>query len=90
MIRRLLMALLLWTFMASVWPLTGMAAEVSRISPQTLKGMLGNPQVLIIDVRVPASWAGSDRKIPGAVWYDPQQADVWGPTLPRGKKIVLY
>ena len=64
--------------------------EGKLIDPDTLKSMLHDPQVLIIDVRVPSAWAGSDSKIKGAIRQDPGQVDSWGPALPKDKKIVLY
>ena len=65
-------------------------AEVQYLGLEALKGMLDDPQVMVIDVRVPSSWAGSDQKIKGALRGDPGRAATWGKTLPRDKKIVLY
>lgn len=52
--------------------------------------MLGDPQLLLLDVRVTSSWAASDKKIKGAMRQAPAEIATWGPTLPRDKKIVLY
>jgi rhodanese-related sulfurtransferase len=87
---KFLRALLLLAFMTPACAGLGTCPEVNLISPETLKGMLGDSQVLILDVRAPKSWAESADKIPGAVRYDPSQAKVWGPTLPQDKQIVLY
>jgi rhodanese-related sulfurtransferase len=64
--------------------------EAKLIDPDTLKSKLGDPQVLIIDVRVPSAWAGSDSKIKGAIRQDPDRVNTWRPALPKDKKIVLY
>lgn len=68
------------------------AAEpgIRQVDKDTLKAMLGDPQLLIIDVRSPGSWAQSASKIPGAIRRDPHQVAAWGPALPRDKKIALY
>jgi 3-mercaptopyruvate sulfurtransferase SseA len=65
-------------------------AEVQYLGLEALKGMLDDPQVMVIDVRVPSSWADSDKKIKGALRGDPARAATWGKTMPRDKKIVLY
>ena len=66
------------------------AAEAPRVDKDTLKGWLGRPDVLIIDVRTPKDWAGSAMKIKGAVRQDPGKSAVWGKNLPKEKTIVLY
>ena len=67
-----------------------LAQEVKRLDKDTLKGWLGDPQLLLIDVRSQNDWDASAKKIKGAVRQDPKKADTWAPTLPRDKKIVLY
>ncbi len=73
-------------------PLAGSAAdtELKYVDKDTLKDMLGAPNLLIIDVRQPTDWNGSDKKIQGAVRQEPNQAATWGPNLSKDKKIVLY
>lgn len=73
-------------------PVTSLAAqpEMKYIDLETLKGMLGDPQVMIIDVRVPSSWADSDKKIKAAVRQDPGKVPTWAKTLAKDQKIVLY
>jgi hypothetical protein len=41
--------------------------EAKLIDAATLKGMLGDPQLMIIDVRTPSSYAESDKMIKAAV-----------------------
>ena len=71
---------------------TGYAAakEVPRVEKESLKGWLGDPNVLVIDVRAAGDWQASDRKIKGALRQDPQEVKAWAATLPKEKKIVLY
>jgi len=61
-----------------------------RIAPQTLKSWLGNPDVLIIDVRQPVDWQSSPTKITGARRLSPDEVKSWAASLPKDKKIVLY
>jgi rhodanese-related sulfurtransferase len=68
----------------------GAADEMPRIDPAALKAMLGDPQLLIVDVRSAKDWAGSDQKVQGALRQDPDKVAAWAPTLPKDKKIVLY
>jgi len=72
----------------------GLAAgpEVKFVDQDTLKSWLGDPNVLILDVRVPSYWNRSATKIKGAVRQDPgrKEVAVWGRSLPPGKKIVVY
>ena len=71
---------------------TALAApdDLKYITLDTLKGRLGAPDLLIIDVRAPGDWDRSATKIPGAVRQDPKKIETWGPNLPRDKQIVLY
>jgi hypothetical protein len=84
------LARLLLLAVLTAGPVYGAQPEVKLVAPETLKGMLADPQVVVIDVRAPGSWAKSDRKIKGAVRQDPERVALWGPTLARDKKLVLY
>ena len=64
--------------------------EVKLIDAATLKSMLGDRQVMIIDVRTPSSFADSGKMIKGAVRLDPGKVPTWAQTLPRDKTLVLY
>ena len=64
--------------------------EVKSINPAALQAMLGDPQLMIIDVRTPSAWADSKNMIKGAVRQDPRKVPTWGKTLPKDKKIVVY
>ena len=66
------------------------AAEAPRVDKETVKGWLGDPQVVIVDVRAGSDWQDSKTKIKGAVRQDPKQVQTWAASLPKDKKIVLY
>jgi rhodanese-related sulfurtransferase len=68
----------------------GGAQKGPQIDKETLKSWLGNPDVVILDVRLPQHWQGSGKKIPGALREDPKAVDAWAGTLPKDKKIILY
>jgi len=66
------------------------AADIPRITVEELKAMLGNPDLIIIDVRVERDWEAATRKIPGAAWEDFFEVDAWAGKYPKDKTIVLY
>lgn len=66
------------------------AGDVPRMSTDELKAMLGNPDVIILDVRTDSDWAGSDFRIPGAVRETKGDFKNWADKYPRDKTLVLY
>jgi rhodanese-related sulfurtransferase len=53
--------------------------------------MLGKPDVIIIDVRLPGQWKGSKLKVTGALHEDPgQNTESWAAKYPKDKTIILY
>ena len=68
----------------------GSNKDAPRVEKDTLKGWLGDPNVLLIDVRAAKDWQGSDRRIKGAVRQDPGQTKTWAAGMSKEKKIVLY
>ena len=66
------------------------APEAPRVDKETVKGWLGNPQVVIVDVRAGSDWQDSKTKIKGAVRQDPQGVQAWAASLHKENKIVLY
>ena len=55
-----------------------------------LKELLGNPEVIILDVRGRESWQGSEFKIKGAIRKRPELFDTWATEFPKDKMLVLY
>ena len=66
------------------------SADAPKMTKEELKGLLGNPDVAVLDVRTGGDWRRSDRKIAGAVRENPNDVDSWADKYPKGKTIVLY
>jgi len=66
------------------------AENVPRISKEILKELLGNPNVIILDVRNSENWQESEFKIKGAIRRRPKLFDAWANGFPRDKVLVLY
>ena len=66
------------------------ASDVPRVTTEELKTMLGNPDLIIIDVRIERDWKASSSKIKGAVWEDFMDVDTWAKKYPKDKTVVLY
>jgi predicted sulfurtransferase len=64
--------------------------EIPRMTKEDLKGMLGKPEVIVIDVRSKADWDGSKLKIKGAVREDPKKVASWMDKYSKDKVIVFY
>ncbi len=64
---------------------TGYTEEVPRIDKEKVKGMLGNPDVIIIDIQKVA-----DLKIKGAVREDPERLLSRIQMHPKNKTLILY
>ena len=65
-------------------------ADVPKISKEELQTMLGNPEVVIIDVRAGGDWSAGDSKIKGAIREDPGKVDSWMDKYPKDKTLVFY
>jgi hypothetical protein len=67
------------------------AEEAPRMTIEELKSMMGNPDLVILDVRSASDWKKSDAKIQGAIREDPsQKAKSWAEKYAKDKTIVLY
>lgn len=66
------------------------ANNALRVDKETLRSWLGDPNLVILDVRAPGDWQRSNRKIPGALRRNPRAVNTWAGELPQDKKIVLY
>ncbi len=71
---------------ADCWPWAA-EPEVKYIDAATLKGMLGDPDLVIIDTS--QGWWTYDQKIVGSLVF-PEEASSWASRLSKDKKIVLY
>jgi len=70
------------------WPLG--AQDVSRMTKEELKGILGHPDVVVIDVRYSQNWQDSDLKIKSAIRGNPDNFSSWFDQFPKEKTLVLY
>jgi hypothetical protein len=70
--------------------LAAAAEEAPKITPEQLKAVLGDANVIIIDVRLGPDWTDSDAKIKGAVRENPMQVNEWMNKYPKDKTIVFY
>jgi hypothetical protein len=66
----------------------GAGDGVPRMSKEELKGLLGSPDVVVLDVRFDGGH--SPDRIAGAAHEDPEKVDSWAGKYERGKRIVLY
>jgi hypothetical protein len=65
--------------------------KVPRMTKEELKPLLGNPDVIILDVRIPGEWNRSALKIQGAVREDPERDyKTWASKYPKDKTLVFY
>jgi hypothetical protein len=64
--------------------------QVPWTTREELRAQLGNPEVIILDVRKKPDWETSGQKIPGAVHEDYERVKEWSIKYPRDKTLVLY
>ena len=61
-----------------------------EMSKEALKGRLGDPELIVIDVRMANAWEDCDSKITGARREAPAKLSTWAEHYPKDKTIVLY
>jgi rhodanese-related sulfurtransferase len=66
------------------------AADVSTVSKEELQSMLGNPEVIIVDVRSDGDWTASDVRIKGALREEPRAVKTWIDKYPKEKTLIFY
>jgi hypothetical protein len=69
---------------------SAVAEDVSRVTKEELKTMMGESQLVVIDVRTGKDWDGSKLKIKGAVREEPRNATSWAGKYDKQKTYVLY
>ncbi len=85
-ISRIVLALAL----AAVLSINAVAGNAPRISKEELKSMLGNKEVIIVDVRTGKDWKASEYKIKGAVRVDPREVESWASKYSENQTFVFY
>jgi len=89
--KKLLVVLILIFLTIGLFTTFVLSADVPMMTKDELKAMLGNPDLVIFDVRLGSDYFSSDLKIKGAVRPDMGQnlyLIVW--TYPKGKTFVIY
>ena len=66
------------------------ASEAPRMDKKEVKKLLGNPDVVIIDVRAAGDWIATKEKIKGAARENPREFESWYGKYPKDKTIILY
>ena len=61
-----------------------------EMSKEALKGRLGDPGLIVIDVRMAQAWEDCDSKITGARREDPAKLSTWAKHYAKDKTIVFY
>jgi hypothetical protein len=64
--------------------------DVPRMTKEKLKSLLGNENVIILDVRIGRDWETSGYKIKGAIREEPRDFSNWKDKYPKDKTLVLY
>jgi rhodanese-related sulfurtransferase len=64
--------------------------DVSRISVQQAKELLGRPDTMVVDVRTYRNWWRSSKKIPTAVREDPAKVYQWIEKYLKNQTLILY
>ena len=65
-------------------------AEVERITKESLKEMLDDPMLAIVDVRIKRHWESSNQKIKGAIREDSEDVEAWVNKYETDKTLVFY
>jgi len=88
--KRLLLAALSILFMVAGCTIFEKSGDAPRMTKDELKAKLGNPDLLVIDVRYGKDWTDSKLKIRGAIREDPKVFDSWANKYPKNKTLVFY
>ena len=88
--KRLLLATLMILFMVGGCTTLAKSTDTPRMTKEELKAKLGDPNFIVVDVRLGADWTGSDLKIKGAVREDPEAIESWATRYPKDKTLVFY
>jgi hypothetical protein len=80
------LAVTLCSAILGIFIFTAFAQEIPKITKEEVLGMIGNPDVIIIDVRS----RGDELKIKGAVREDPKNVSLWIEKYPKDKLLVFY
>ena len=63
---------------------------VPRMTKEELKPLIGDPNVIVIDVRAQGDWDKDTLMIQGAIREDPMKVPSWIDKYPKDKTYVFY
>ena len=66
------------------------AGDVPRMQVDELKARLGDPTLVLIDVRAAGDWEASSTKIKGAIRETSKSVSDWASNYAKDRTIVLY
>jgi hypothetical protein len=84
------LSVLLLVAITLVWSGMCFSADAPRMPKEELRELLGNAEVVVIDVRTVGEWKESAERIAGAVREEPGTEADWGSSYPKEKTLVLY
>jgi len=86
-----LIVLLLLIALAAYSAMPTTVEQVPRLTKEVVKEMLGKPDVVIVDVRYIKQYEQSDKKLPGAVFVQPENFDEFVKKhQQKDKTYILY
>jgi len=88
--KRLFITTLFIFFMVGGCAALAKSVDAPRMTKDELKAMMGNPDLVIIDVRLGKDWTDSDLKIKGAVREESEAFESWAKKYPKDKTLVFY
>ena len=86
----LMLALLILGGSGCAAPAKITAGDVPRMQVDELNARLGDPSLVVIDVRAAGDWEGSSTKIKGAIREAGKSVSDWASNYSEDKTIVLY
>lgn len=87
---RLLIGFILIFLGGGVFIPPALSGGVPEMTKDELNSLLGNPDLMILDVRRNSHWTSSDLKIKGAVRKEPNEIQSWADKYSKDRTIVLY
>ena len=88
--KKMLCVLVLALSLTLMGTLTAVAVDVPRMSKESLKAKLNDPDLVVLDVRTGSDWKASEFKIKGAVRASSENVDTWATKYAKDKTLVLY
>jgi 3-mercaptopyruvate sulfurtransferase SseA len=86
-----LVALLLLIALAGYSAPPEKVEQVPRLTKEAVKEMLGKPDVVIVDARYIKQYEQSDKKLPGAVFVNPENFEEFVKSHPqKDRTYILY